>query len=524
MTDHQQVLALARDDLACYAIAHMPQFELASHHRKTIEKLEAVARGEIKRLMIFEPPRHGKSLTATQFFPAWYFGRNPTKSIISSTYGQDLSDDFGRKVRNICASEIQRAIFPGFTISEDASAIRRFTTSVGGSYYAVGRGGPITGRGADLLLIDDPLKDAEEARSEVVRKTLHEWFSSVAYTRLQPDGAIVLVQTRWHEDDLAGRLLTQGEHWEVINMPAIAEEDNSFRKAGEALWPERFPLPVLEAIRLQIGGSAWASLYQQRPSAAQGAIFRRDWWRTYRELPAVFKRKVQSWDTAFKTGAENDYSVCTTWGVTDNGYYLLARWRERVEFPELKRVVALQADEWLPNAILVEDKASGQSLIQELKLATRFPILAIKVDSDKVTRAEAVTPLIEAGRVYLPESAPWLADFIDETAAFPNAAHDDQVDSTTQALNYFRQQGIPAVVSFWKKQQETAGQPAATPAGAVPCEFCGASSTMLQIRRKSFCCDVFRRKWLEEQALKEQAAALPIPSESELMAGSEVHG
>jgi predicted phage terminase large subunit-like protein len=442
-----EVLELARQDLACYAMAQWPGFELAPHHRLIVTKLEAVEREEIRRLMIFMPPRHGKSLLASQIFPAYYLGLHPDRQIICASYGQELADDFGRKVRNMVSDPIHRAIFPEFRLADDSASMRRFDTTAGGSYFAVGRGGPITGRGADLLLIDDPLKDAEEARSEVTRRMLHEWYSSVAYTRLQPGGGIVLISTRWHEDDLAGRLLRElgGEDWHVLSLPAIAEVDESFRRAGEALWPEKFPLEVLERIRRDVGGPTFASLYQQRPAAAEGAVFNRGWWGFYRELPAC-KRIVQSWDTAFKSGSENDYSVCTTWGVSGNGYYLLSLWRGRVDFPELKRVVGSLAKEWKPNAILVEDKASGQSLIQELRYQTALPIISISVDRDKMARAQAITPLIEAGKVFLPESAPWLDAYVDELAAFPTGAHDDDVDSTTQALNYLRHQQEHTVV------------------------------------------------------------------------------
>ena len=211
--------------------------------------------------------------------------------------------------------------------------------------------------------------------------------------------------------------------------------------AGEALWPEKFPLHVLEQIRTEIGGAPWASLYQQQPAAAEGAVFKREWWRLFREQPAC-TRIVQSWDTAFKTGCDNDYSVCTTWGVSGNNYFLLWFWRGRVEFPELKKRMAWLAQEWKPNQILVEDLASGQSLIQELKYSTALPIIPIKVDRDKLARAQAVTPLIEAGKVFLPESVPWRNEYIDELAAFPTGAHDDAVDSTTQALNYLRHQRL----------------------------------------------------------------------------------
>ena len=231
------------------------------------------------------------------------------------------------------------------------------------------------------MLIDDPIKDREEANSETVRRSLHEWYAFVAYTRLMPGGAIIIIQTRWHEDDLAGWLLREHAHenWDVLSLPAIAEQDEGFRKEGEALWPEQFPLLELERIRAATGGRAWASLYQQRPAAAEGVIFKRGWWQFYQQPPTVaFNRIVQSWDTAFKKGTENDFSVCTTWGVADNGYYLLHLWRGRVEFPELKRVVASLADQWKPDAILVEDKASGQSLIQELKLSTALPLIPVQ--------------------------------------------------------------------------------------------------------------------------------------------------
>jgi predicted phage terminase large subunit-like protein len=439
--DHSQLLSLAYEDLACYSIAQWPQFERAPHHELIISKLEAVERGEIKRLMISMPPRNGKSFITSSIFPAWFLGRHPDRDVIFASYGQELSDDFGRRVRNFITDPVHQAIFPNCRLSEDSSAAHRFNTTAGGAYFAVGRGGPITGRGANLLLIDDPIKDRAEADSETVRKALHEWYAYVAYTRVMPGGAIIIIQTRWHEDDLAGWLLREHtcENWDVLRLPAIAERDEGFRKEGEALWPERFPLPELERIRMAIGGRAWASLYQQRPAAAEGVIFKRDWWQ-FSSPPLTVKldQIVQSWDTAFKTGSENDFSVCTTWGVAREGYYLLHLWRDRVEFPELKRVLASLADQWKPNAILVEDKASGQSLIQELKLSMALPLIPVKVDSDKQTRAQAVTPLIEAGKIFLPQSAPWVSDFVEEMACFPNGIHDDVIDATTQALNHLR--------------------------------------------------------------------------------------
>ena len=433
------IYKLAADDLACYATALRPEFELARHHDLIIRVLESVERGERDRQIICLPPRHGKSYLSTELFPAHYLGRYPHRSVIVIGYEQELANDFGRKVRNLVNNPLHAAIFPGCKITRDSSSVHRFNTTAGGSFYAVGRGGPITGRGGHLLVVDDPIKNSAEARSETIRRTNYEWYCEVVRTRLQSGGAIAQISTRWHEDDLVGRIKRQAQSipWHELCLPAIAERDESFRRAGDALWPERYPLSELEKIRNEIGSAAFMSLYQQRPAAAEGVIFRREWWSTYRDQPTCW-RIVQSWDTGFKCGCGNDYSVCTTWGVNSAGYFLLSLWRGKVEFPELKRRVAWLAAEWKPNVILIEDRASGQSLVQELKNASRYPILPIKVDSDKETRAHAVTPLIEAGKVFLPESAPWLATFIDELAVFPNGTNDDIVDSVTQALNYLR--------------------------------------------------------------------------------------
>ena len=439
------LVRFAREDLLCYGIAQYPHFQVAAHHRLYVEGLEALERGEDDHLVTCMPPRHGKSTWTTELLVAWYLGRHPERSIICITYGQQLADDFGRRVRKLVSSPIHQLIFPACRIAPGATSMRRFSTTAGGSYHAVGRAGPITGRGAHLVIFDDPFKDREESQCETIRRSVYDCFASVAYTRLHPGGAIIIIQTRWHEDDLAGRLLReQPEIWKLLNFTAIAEQDESFRRAGEALWPERFPLSALAQIRASIGEAAWAALYQQRPAAAEGAIFKRQWWRTYREQPKL-SRVVQSWDTAFKTGAENDYSVCTTWGVAESGFYLLSFWRGRVEFPDLKKQLFSHAEQWKPSAVLVEDRGSGQSLIQELKYGSWLPIKGVKVDTDKLARAQAVTPLMEAGRVFLPESAPWLTEYIAELAAFPMAAHDDIVDSTTQALNYIRHQPVHTV-------------------------------------------------------------------------------
>jgi len=433
-----------------FAKANWTGYRAAPHHRLIADALRHVARGECKRLCIFMPPRHGKSMLASEFFPAWFLGRNPEAQIIAATYAQGLADDFGRKVRNIVAGEVFAMAFPGVAISDDSQAANRFHTSKRGAYFAVGAGGPITGRGADLLLIDDPIKGREDAESETMRNRLKDWYTSVARTRLMPGGSIVVIQTRWHEDDLAGWLLREHAHenWEVLNLPALAEPGDPLgRPEGAPLWPDAYPLAELETLRRSVGSRDWASLYQQRPAAAEGSIFKRQHWQfftpTEHNPPALVEslgiyRVVQAWDTAFKTKEANDFSVCCTLGVAKSRFYVLDVWRDRVEFPDLKRALVAQAQKWGAHAVLVEDTAAGQSLLQELRRNTRVPLIPVKADRDKVTRSHAVTALHEAGLVYLPDGDHWVSDFTDELASFPNAPHDDQVDAFVHALTYSR--------------------------------------------------------------------------------------
>lgn len=431
-----------------FAVANWSGYHAAAHHEAICKALYRVAKGRCKRLMVFMPPRHGKSMLCSEYFPAWYLGRNPDHQVITATYAQQLADDFGRKVRNIMASEVYSLIFSDARMSDDSQAANRLHTVKGGAYYAVGAGGPITGRGAHLLLIDDPIKGREDAESETMRHRLKDWYTSVARTRLMPGGAIVIIQTRWHEDDLAGWLQREHSHegWEVLNLPALAEPgDELGRPEGAPLWPEAYPLSELETLKRSVGARDWAALYQQRPSAAEGSIFKREHWHSYtptetasQALLASLKvyHVIQAWDTAFKTKETNDYSVGVTLGVAPNRYYVLDVWRDRAEFPDLKRAMVAQAAKWKAHSVVIEDTAAGQSLIQELRRGTRLPLVAVKADRDKATRAHAVTPTHEAGLVYLPPSEPWASAFEDELAGFPTAPHDDQVDAFVHALTY----------------------------------------------------------------------------------------
>ena len=384
--------------------------------------------------MVFMPPRHLKSETCSIRFPAWYLGRNPQKQIIGCSYAFDLANTFSYAVREtILTPQYQRV----WKLALDKAGAMRW--QIAGkenkrdSYIAAGVGGGITGEGADILIIDDPVKNNEEAESEVYRAKTFQWYQTTARTRLQPDGAVILIMTRWHKADLAGMLLEEAridpkaDQWEILHFKAINDK-------GEALWPESYPMDALENTRASIGSRSFAALYQGEPSIAEGNVFKREWWKFYKEKPN-FRRIVHSWDTAFKAKAENDYSVCTVWGETSNGFYLIDMWRGRVEYPELKRTAVNLFNRDKAQAVYIEDKASGQSLIQDLKRDTVLPLLPVQVDSDKITRAYAITPLIEAGKVFLPESAFWLHDFIEEMSGFPNSEHDDIVDSVTQALN-----------------------------------------------------------------------------------------
>lgn len=433
-------------------LASNGHFTLPDHLALLTDRLCQLARGDIKRLMVFMPPRHGKSYLCSQYFPAWYIGAFRGRVILTS-YEATFAASWGRLARNVL-TEWGPSVF-GVRVAQDSSAADHWELEGAegqrGVMHTAGVGGAITGRGASLLVIDDPVKNMEEAQSPTYREKAWQWYTSTAYTRLEPDGRVLIIQTRWHNDDLSGRILSESraqgdtEPWHVLSLPAIAAADESYPIAGDApftrregapLWPERFSAERLAAIRTDVGGSVWSALYQQQPSPEAGYIWRREWFKRYSALGGMpeFVRVVQAVDTAFKTGIASDYSVIATWGCTANAFYLIDLWRAQVEYPELKRAIADQYAKHHPAAIYIEDAASGQSVIQELQRETRLPVLAIRPQGSKEARAAAVTPLAEAGKVFVPSDAPWVADFIDEHVAFPRGAHDDMVDTTSIAL------------------------------------------------------------------------------------------
>ena len=420
-----------------------PQTTLAiSWHIEIIAaKLAAVRQGKIRRLIINLPPRHLKSLLTSIAFPAWCLGHDPSAQILCVSYAQDLADKLARDCRGIMTGPWYRRIFPT-RLAAQRQAVQEFVTTRQGYRLATSNGGVLTGRGADIILIDDPLKP-EEALSATQRRAANDWFDSTLYSRQndKQHGAIVIVMQRLHEDDLVGHVLGQ-EPWEVVSFPAIAEEDEAHaietiwgrrsftRDRGEALHPAREPLATLDHIRRTIGEYNFAGQYQQSPAPLGGGLVKADWFKRYseRDKPERFERIVQSWDTANKATELSDYSVCTTWGINGRNLYLLGLLRRRLEYPSLKRAVREQQRLYNANVVLIEDKASGTQLIQELIVDGCHGVTRYKPEGDKIMRLHAQTAMIENGFVYLPETAPWLAEYLHEITTFPKGKHDDQVE------------------------------------------------------------------------------------------------
>lgn len=410
------------------------------------EKLMQVSKGDIKRLIIAMPPRHGKSERVSRKFPAWHLGKNPDDEMILASYSVDLSRGFSRISRDTLAkhSDIFDVSIDPFNQSAESWGLDGYR----GGLHAAGVGGPITGKGARIAIIDDPVKNAEEADSETMRDKIWEWYTSTLYTRLTPDGRIIVVMTRWHEDDLVGRLLKKesdeiaegvhrGERWTVINFPALAEKDDYLqREEGEPLWPEHgFDKERMEQIRIDVGTRVFNALYQQRPSAQEGNLLKREWWRYY-ETPPPFASKLISVDASFKDGEDNDYVVLQVWGKNGPNMYLIEQIRAKMNFPatiqSIQNLITKHPDAHIK---LIEDKANGSAIIQTLQ-TTIGGIIPVNPEGGKIARVNAVSAYIESGNVYLPRST-WISDFVEEAASFPNGKHDDQVDAMSQALHRF---------------------------------------------------------------------------------------
>jgi len=449
---------VAQTEFMPFVKSQWPAFIEGEHHKVMAEAFERVATGKCKRMIINLGPRHTKSEFSSFLFPAWFLGNYPNKKVIQCSHTAELAVGFGRKVRNLVGSEEYRKIFSDVSLQADSKAAGRWSTNKGGEYFAIGIGGAVTGKGADLLIIDDPHSEQEAALGDPsVYNRTYEWYTSGPRQRLQPGGAIIIVMTRWHQKDLTGRVLKSSierggvDEWEVIELPAILP-------SGKPLWPEFWSLKELESIKAELPVAKWSAQYQQNPTSEEGAIVKRDWWRVWeKEDPPPCEFIIQSWDTAFTKKQTSDFSACTTWGVfklanpetgvTQNNIILLDAVKERMEFPELKRKAYEMYHMYNPDAFIVEAKAAGAPLIYELR-AMGIPVSEFTPSrgNDKVARVNAVSDLFSSGVVWAPQTR-WAEEVVEEFASFPNAEHDDLVDSSTQALLRFRQGGFVSVGS-----------------------------------------------------------------------------
>ncbi len=428
-----------------------PGFIHGRHHALMAKKFEDIAEGKIKRLIINMPPRHTKSEFASYMLPAWFLGRYPNKKIIQCSNTAELAVGFGRKVRNLVDGDQYAKVFPNVSLRSDSKAAGRWSTNANGEYFAIGVGGTVTGKGADLLIIDDPHSEQEAALAasnpEVYDK-VYEWYGSGPRQRLQPGGAIVIVMTRWGKRDLTGRILQSaierdGDEWDIIELPAILPTE-------KPLWPEFWSMDELVKLRNELPVSKWSAQYQQSPTSEAGAIVKREWWQMWEnEQPPPCEFIIQSWDTAFTKNERSDYSACTTWGVfykdenpDDPHVILLDAFKERLEFPELKERALQYYREWEPDAFIIEAKASGAPLVFELR-RMGIPVQEFTPTrgNDKISRVNSVSDLFASGKIWCPRTR-WAEEVMEEMAAFPNSDHDDLVDSSTQALIRFRKGGF----------------------------------------------------------------------------------
>ena len=442
-----------QNDFLYFVTQMWPGFISGKHHKIMADAFERVASGELKRLIINMPPRHTKSEFASYLLPAWFLGKNPEKKIIQTAHTAELAVGFGRKVRNLVSSEAFSKVFDT-KLSSDSKAAGRWNTHAGGDYFAIGVGGAVTGKGADVLIIDDPHSEQEARQNNpAVFDSVYEWYTSGPRQRLQPGGGIIIVMTRWAKKDLTGQILKGSakdgvNDWEIIEFPAILP-------SGTPLWPGFWSKEELEALRAELPVSKWEAQYQQNPTSEEGAIIKRDMWRIWEsEDPPMCEYIIQSWDTAFEKNTRADYSACTTWGVFSHpdqhgtlktNIILLDAFKRRMEFPELKQKAFEMWKEWNPDTLIVEKKAAGAPLIYELRMMG-IPLSEYTPSkgNDKIARVNAISDLFASGVVWCPETR-WADEVMEEMAAFPNGDNDDLVDSASQALIRYRQGGFIAI-------------------------------------------------------------------------------
>lgn len=393
------------------------------------EYLERIAKGEKLKVMFFLPPQHGKSTQNTIHFGAYYLLKNPKKNIILGAYNSDFASDFSIEIRQLVSKYKKLYV-------EKAN---RWKITGGGGLRSGGVGSGITGFPADLIIIDDPIKTAEDAYSVTYRNRMWNWWSTVITSRMHVNTSCIFTMTRWHMDDLAARIMEREDGWDIVSIPAISQEGDVLgRDPNQALWKDKFPLEfLLEKKKAEPG--AFEALYQQNPVAAEGSIIKRAEIHYYEGDPGRYDYVLQSWDTAFKDKEQNDYSALTTWGCIENKIYLLDAFRGKLEYPDLKTTFMQYADKWKPELIVVEDKASGQSIIQDLKRTSPYPLFSQTPNGDKLVRCHTIKDKIRAGLVLFPKEKEWMVDYVNELCSFPAGKHDDWVDSTTQALIYLNQ-------------------------------------------------------------------------------------
>jgi len=434
-----------------YFVTQMwPGFISGKHHGIMANAFERVANGTLKRLIINMPPRHTKSEFASYLLPSWFLGRYPEKKIIQTAHTAELAVGFGRKVRNLVQSEAFSKVFDT-KLSSDSKAAGRWNTDKGGDYFAIGVGGAVTGKGADILIIDDPHSEQEARQNNpAVFDGVYEWYTSGPRQRLQPGGAIIIVMTRWSKRDLTGQILKNSEKggvddWEVIEFPAILP-------SGTPLWPGFWSKKELEALKAELPTAKWEAQYQQNPTGNESAIIKRDMWRIWEDkTPPYCEYLIQSWDTAFEKNTRADYSACTTWGVFKHpdaqgnmktNIIVLDSMKQRMEFPELKKRAFEMWKDWNPDTLIVEKKAAGAPLIYELRqMGIPLEEYTPSKGSDKIARVNAISDLFSSGLVWCPDTR-WADELMEEIAAFPNGDNDDLVDSTSQALLRFRRGGF----------------------------------------------------------------------------------
>ena len=446
-----QWIKLCQDNFLLFAKAVWPDFiyrdvedpKKWGHHKIIANQFEKIASGDEKRLIINMPPRHTKSEFASYLFPAWMIGRNPKMKLMQVSHNAELATRFGSKVRNLMETEDYKNIFGDVKLREDSKAKGRWETNHGGEYFAAGVGGSITGRGADLLIIDDPHTE-QDSMSDSAMDRAYDWYSSGPRQRLQPGGTIVIVMTRWSSIDLTSKLIKRmgednADQWEVLELPAILD-------SGKPLWPEYWKIEELEAVKASIPVAKWNAQYMQNPTSEEGAIVRREWWQIWEhEDPPAVEYIIQSYDTAFSKKQSADYSAITTWGIfrpsddAPESIILLDSKKGRWDFPELKSIAYDEYLTWNPDMVLIEAQSSGTPLTQELRMMG-IPVINYRPSrgNDKVTRMHSVAPMFESGIVWAPEMG-FADELIEEAASFPYSEHDDLVDSMTQALLRFRQ-------------------------------------------------------------------------------------